>query len=243
MLRRLRPRSAYDLIALFALFAAVGTGGAYAANTIGSADVIDNSLLSQDIKDAEVKGVDLANASVGSGKIINGQVAGADLAANSVTSGKVLDGTLTGADITESTLGQVPTAGDADKLDGKDSTAFLQGNGRVIANRVVAETQGTPILDIPFTGVLSVDGCDHINGRVAFDTKGTGNVYITTERAGAIGFQQPVSTWSSATVASAYYHIQLARDVGAATQITQIELTWKAADCVFAAQAVQTPAL
>jgi hypothetical protein len=34
MFQRLRPRSAYDVIALLALFIAVATGGAYAANTI-----------------------------------------------------------------------------------------------------------------------------------------------------------------------------------------------------------------
>jgi hypothetical protein len=243
MLRRLRPRSAYDLIALFALFAAIGTGGAYAADTIGSSDVIDESLLSQDIKNGEVKSADLADGSVGTSKIINGQVGTGDLAASSVTTGKVLNNTLTGTDIAESTLGPVPSAGDADKLDGKDSSAFVQGSGRVLANRVVAEAQGTEILNIPFTGVLTVDGCDHNNGRIVFDTKGTGNVYVTTERAGAIGFQQPASSWISATVPSAYYHIQLARNSGATTQITQIEVTWKAADCVFAAQAVQTPAL
>src|SRR3954453_10857572 len=53
MLQRLRPRSAYDLVALLALFIAVATGGAYAANTIGSGDVIDESLLSQDLKNGE----------------------------------------------------------------------------------------------------------------------------------------------------------------------------------------------
>jgi len=68
---------------------------AYAANTVGSADIIDNSILSADIKDAEVGVLDIAT--------------------NSINSARVIDGTLTGADILESSLGKVP---DADTVDG-----------------------------------------------------------------------------------------------------------------------------
>ncbi len=42
-----------NVVAFLALFVAVGTGGAYAANTIGSADIIDG----------EVKSVDIGNRS------------------------------------------------------------------------------------------------------------------------------------------------------------------------------------
>jgi hypothetical protein len=142
MLQRLRPRSAYDVIALLALFVAVGTGGAYAANTIGSTDVIDESLLSQDIKNGQVANTDLASNAVTSAKIANfsvanndlrgdavttsrikaGNVGVTDLATNAVTGAKVADDSLTGADVQESSLGKVP---EADTLDGNDSTDFL----------------------------------------------------------------------------------------------------------------------
>jgi trimeric autotransporter adhesin len=49
-------------------------------------------------------------------------VTNAKIAGGAVNSGKVADDSLTGADILESSLGKIP---DADKLDGKDSTAFL----------------------------------------------------------------------------------------------------------------------
>ena len=56
MLTRLRSRLTYaNVMSTIAVFAALGTGGAYAADTIGSADIIDDSILSQDIKDGEVK--------------------------------------------------------------------------------------------------------------------------------------------------------------------------------------------
>jgi hypothetical protein len=64
-----------------ALFLVLTGGVAYAANTIGSSDVIDNSLRSIDLKNgAGVKGVD------------------------------VVDDSLTGDDIIESSLGEVPSA-------------------------------------------------------------------------------------------------------------------------------------
>ena len=49
--------------------------------------------------------------------IVNGQVKGVD----------VLDGTLTGGDVKESSLGRVPQAGNADTVDGLDSTHFGVG--------------------------------------------------------------------------------------------------------------------
>ena len=102
MLARLRPRSVYDVIALLALFVAVGGGTAFAL--VGA-----NQVNSQSIINGQVKNQDLAPNSVGTGKVIdhtltgndlaNGAVGPAQLAPNSVDSSKVADGTLTGADI------------------------------------------------------------------------------------------------------------------------------------------------
>ncbi len=65
MLAKLRPRSAYDVIALVALLVSVGTGGAYAANTIRSADIVDESIVSQDIRNGRVTGRDVLESSLG----------------------------------------------------------------------------------------------------------------------------------------------------------------------------------
>ena len=176
---------------------------AYAANTIGSADVIDESLLSQDIKNAEVKTSELANNAVTRDKLASGAVINGKIGASAVTGSKVADNSLAGADILESSLAKVPSAANADTLGGQGpgcssspaprpptrrSTQGLQrvhpGQRRIFSNRVVATDQGTPLLDIPFTGEFTVDGCDHTNGRVFFDVKGTGAVYFTSERVG-----------------------------------------------------------
>jgi hypothetical protein len=85
-IKRARPSPAM-VVALISLFVAL-SGVAWAANTVGSGDVIDNSLLSQDLKNgAGARGVD------------------------------VVDDSLTGADVDESTLGKVPTADKLDGID------------------------------------------------------------------------------------------------------------------------------
>jgi hypothetical protein len=100
----LRPRSAYDILALVAFFIAVAGGGAYAAATIGAGDIKDNA--------------------VHSNHILNGAVQKADLAANSVGSGKVNDGTLLRQDFKAGTLGRGAVSLDVPV---GDKSAFLQG--------------------------------------------------------------------------------------------------------------------
>ena len=86
---RLRPRSAYDVMAAIACFGVLAGGTAYAANTIGSSDIINESILSEDIKNGEVKNSELAGDSVGTNKIAPGNVTTSDIAANSVTAAKI----------------------------------------------------------------------------------------------------------------------------------------------------------
>src|SRR5688572_13577066 len=52
---------------------------AFAAATIGSADIIDNSIQSVDIKDAQVKTADISGNAVTSGKIKDGEIKAPDL--------------------------------------------------------------------------------------------------------------------------------------------------------------------
>lgn len=112
MFAKSRPHLSYsNVTATLALFLALGTGGAYAADTIGSGDVIDESLLSVDIKNAEVKNADVASNAITSTKIFNGSVINSELGASAVTSDKVLDNALTGSDINESTLSGVRLTG------------------------------------------------------------------------------------------------------------------------------------
>ena len=88
-----RPRHG-TVVAYLALFLALA-GGAVAAATIGSGDVVNNSLKSADLKNAAgVKGADVKQSSLRGPDVRNGNVGGPQVAADS----------LTGADVNEPSL-------------------------------------------------------------------------------------------------------------------------------------------
>ena len=103
---RLRAHLRQNVVAYLALFVALGGTGAYAANTIRSADVVDNSLKSIDLKDD----VAVRSSDVRDDSEAGGGLRGADIAPN----------TLTGRDIAEPTLGRVPSS----------TSALVGGRGR-----------------------------------------------------------------------------------------------------------------
>ena len=84
MLHRIGTHVRNQWMGTLALFVALG-GTAYAAATIGSAEIIDGSIASVDVK--------------------NGGIGNDDLAANAVRAPKVLDESLTGHDIQDNTIG------------------------------------------------------------------------------------------------------------------------------------------
>jgi len=100
--RRPSPALVISCVALFLSLGGVSYGVATGFidsreirnNTIASTDVRNNTLRTQDIRNNEVRGFDIRNSSV----------QGRDVAFN----------TITGADISESSLGKVPTAAQAD---------------------------------------------------------------------------------------------------------------------------------
>src|SRR3954470_3746770 len=80
MARRIRSRLTFANVCSFiALAVALGTGGAYAANTIGSDDIIAESIQSVAIKNAQVKAPDLGSNAVTSAKIADGAVDGSKI--------------------------------------------------------------------------------------------------------------------------------------------------------------------
>ena len=79
MLRRLRPRSVFDVMAGIAFFVAVAGGGAYAAGTIGARDIKTGAVRSRHISDGAVRNADLAASSVGTGKVRDGSLLARDL--------------------------------------------------------------------------------------------------------------------------------------------------------------------
>ncbi len=75
---------------------------AFAANTVGSADIINNSIQSVDIKDGEVKTNDIAPSAVGSLRIKDNDVKAQDLAADSVGTSEIANGAIIYTDLSRS---------------------------------------------------------------------------------------------------------------------------------------------
>src|SRR4051794_24858339 len=113
MLRKLRPRSAYDVMAAIAFFIAVAGGTAYAANTIGSADVIDGSLTGADIRgdtgtsttaatNGSITSADVAgqkgNSSLGQ-PAVNGALSTYDILDRSLRPGDIASNSLTAGEL------------------------------------------------------------------------------------------------------------------------------------------------
>ena len=83
-MRKLRVPSHTTVIAYLALFAALTTGGAYAANQIGSSDIKKNAVKSKHIAKKAVKSSDLAKKAIKTKHIGNKQVKAKNLAADAI---------------------------------------------------------------------------------------------------------------------------------------------------------------
>jgi hypothetical protein len=93
-------------------FAASPELRAFAANTVGSLDIINESIQSVDIKNGEVKAFDIGGNAVTSAKIAGGAVGNTDIAGNAVTTGKIADGQVQTGDIQNGAVARVKLGSD-----------------------------------------------------------------------------------------------------------------------------------
>jgi hypothetical protein len=117
MSAKLRTHIRSNIIGYVALFFALSTGSAVAlsgSNTVYTDDIVDNQVYSADVRNDTLTG---------------GGLAAADLKPSSVGTSEVVNNSLTGTDVSESSLGEVPSASNADTLDGVNSTGFFSSNG------------------------------------------------------------------------------------------------------------------
>jgi hypothetical protein len=126
-----RRPSASLVIACLALFVALG-GVGYAAATIGSAAIVDNSIKSKDVRNNDLRGKDVR----------------AD--------------TLKGADVDESTLGKVPSAASADSAAtaAHATNADNATNSANATNAANADTVGGIAPDALTIGRSVLGGCE-----------------------------------------------------------------------------------
>ncbi len=118
MLRRLGSTIRNQWAGFLSLFLVLTGGVAYAANTIGSSDIIDESILSRDVKNGAIATVDLAANAVRTANVLNESLTGHDIQDNTIggadvnetlldplTHAQIQDESLTGHDIQDNTIG------------------------------------------------------------------------------------------------------------------------------------------
>jgi len=123
MHKRLRAHVRQNAVAWMALFVALG-GTSYAAATVGSGQIVDDSIRTQDVRNDSspgggllsrdirnddqpgggLGGPDIRPDSLSGSELKDLSVAGRELRGDSITSDKVAQNSLTGADIDEGTL-------------------------------------------------------------------------------------------------------------------------------------------
>jgi hypothetical protein len=153
VLARIRGSLSYaNVVSSIALFLALSTGGAYAAQqwtganikngSLTGADVKNQSLTGVDIKDGKVAAADLAggavtgakiaigavgtsqlaDGAVGTSQLADGAVTGPKLAADAVGAAQVADGSLTGADVADNSIASADVAPLHGDVDIQDNT-------------------------------------------------------------------------------------------------------------------------
>jgi hypothetical protein len=171
MLRTVLVHLRAQWIGVLALLIALGTGSAYAANTVFSADIVDG----------EVKTADLANNAVRTTKIVNGQVANADLDADAVDGSKIFDASVGADDLGFDSVASGEIATDA--VNGSEVSVGAIDSDEISDNSLVASDLATgsvgpaEIADGAVTnaelGSSSVDSAKIANNSVtAFDIAG-----------------------------------------------------------------------
>ena len=117
MARRLRRSLSFaNVCSLLALFVAVGTGGAYAADTVFSTDIVDGEVKTPDLALSAVGAPQLAQGAVNSNRIANGTIAGVDMAVGAIGEREIADESIAGADIGPNAVGSAEIADGAVRI-------------------------------------------------------------------------------------------------------------------------------
>ncbi|HKJ35456.1 MAG TPA: hypothetical protein VKA36_02710 [Solirubrobacterales bacterium] len=161
-----RPSPALVVSFIALLVAMSGTAVAVKRNAVGSKELARDAVKSRHVDKGAVRGKELSKdaikgrhvksetlkskhledgQAVSGADVIDDSLTGDDIAQNAVGSAKVADDSLTGADIDESTLGKV---GDADALDGLDSSELVRGGGEHLIDIAFLQSEGDPLDEV-----------------------------------------------------------------------------------------------
>ena len=161
MLARLRARLTFaNACSFLALLIALGTGSAYAANTVFSTDIVDG----------EVKTADLHGNAVTSNRIYPGSVTNTDIGADAVDGSKILDESLFDTDLA---VGSVRTSQILDGQVGNADLANSAVNGAKVSNNSITTSD---IAGAATSGAVSLSGIP--NGRCSQVSLGVGGAQV-----------------------------------------------------------------
>ncbi len=188
LLHRVRPNSAYDVMAAIACFGVLAGGTAYAANTIRSTDIVDGEVRSADIRNDDIQsgdvkdnsintfdvhsflGADVADGTLTDADIQDFSLGNGDYASGSVNSRVATDNSLTGTDINEGTLAMPPTttaafAGPSAPVELNSDDSYTKVAGRVLpaGSYAIAATANTRV-GTAGSGVVRETNCELRNG-------------------------------------------------------------------------------
>jgi hypothetical protein len=117
------------------------------------------------------------------------KINGSQLVNRSVPAVKVKKDVLTGNEVRESALKAVPLAGNADKLDGRDSTSFLRGDALRAGSANPQLTPARTFFSWPAEGLaVTTDGDNDVDQNVNIVSTGsTPFEFFTSSSSGAAG--------------------------------------------------------
>jgi hypothetical protein len=153
MVRWIRARLSYaNVTSTLALFLALGTGTAYAANEWTGENIVDQSLTAADlqigtigtlrVQDNSLQAIDLAPGSVGASEIATDAVGGTEVANNSIDGGEVVDNSLFAPDLGANSVGSSEIAtnavGSSEIVNNTVSSADLAGGSSTGAINITA---------------------------------------------------------------------------------------------------------
>jgi hypothetical protein len=129
MLSRTRRRLTFaNVCSALALFVALSTGGAYAADTVFSTDIKDGEVKNQDLAFDAVSSSKIRDNSIQSSDINDFTITANDYNVNTIGSSKILNDSLTGDDVLETSLNayQLGLVQNSDKVDGYDASSIAR---------------------------------------------------------------------------------------------------------------------
>ena len=170
-MNRFRPRLSYaNVVSTLCLVLVVGGGVAYAANTVGSEDIINGQVKSVDIGTGQVQSADVRNDNLTSEDVQDNSLNTNDVGPNSLFGSDIFDGTLTSSDIGTSAVASSEVANgslvsadiashgiDQSRIDGTDHYGDI-GVGGLSSGRCTTVTISIGGAQPGDAGILTTDG-------------------------------------------------------------------------------------